>query len=293
MKGVIKVFGSNIPTLPLVKLLSRLPMMITYQFDYSEQTRKNTLTGLRYWLAPLLERLAISPADLVLVTTGWLEDKIQRVYYKKTVLLPNWVDLGTLQQTCGNKTRNEKMILYAGRLHWSKGVSILLYAFSQVKRRHPEALLVICGEGEQRRSLEELVKSLGTNGVEFRGSLPNDEVLQLMSRAAICVLPTLTMEGHPKVLIEAMACGAACVATDVPGNREVLADGQTGIIVPPSDVEALSNILQLLLSDYSLRDRLGRSAQVEALRYNFSTIVSQEMQVLSALSGAVSGANVG
>ena len=62
MRGVIRVIGSNIPTLAAVKLLSRCPMMVTYQWDYSGQTMKNERRGLKYWLAPLLERAALMPA---------------------------------------------------------------------------------------------------------------------------------------------------------------------------------------------------------------------------------------
>jgi len=284
MKGVIKVFGSNIPTLPLMKLLSRCPMMVTYQWDYAEVTRKNERTRLKYWLAPILEMLALRPADLVLVTATWLQDKIHRVYRKKTVLLPNWVDLSVLDQGGEEKTRDKKLIVFAGRLHWAKGVNVLLEAFAYVKQQYSDALLMVCGEGEERNSLENQVKSLHVEGVEFTGRFPNSEVLRLMSRAAIFVLPTLTMEGHPKALIEAMACGAACVATNVQGNKEIIIDGETGLLVPAYDVETLSNVLERLLNDKSLRARLGQAAQVEARRYSFSSIVPREVETLASLA---------
>ncbi len=283
MKGVIKVFGSNIPSLPLVRLLSGKPMMVTYQWDYAEQTRKNERTGLKHWLAPLLERLALCPADLVLVTAGWLEDKVRRCYHKKAVLLPNWVDLGALPQTSVDKIRNGTMILYAGRLHWSKGVNVLLDAFAKVKQQHPGAMLVICGEGEQRRSLEEQAKLLGTNNVEVQGRLSNARVLQLMSTAAIFVLPTLTMEGHPKALIEAMACGCACIASDVPGNRDLISHEQNGMLVPANHVDSLSEAICQLIGDEELRKRLGNQASLDAAKFEFSPIVTQEIHILLSL----------
>ena len=283
MKGVIKVFGSNIPTLPLVRWLSGRPMMVTYEWDYSRGTRLNEKTGLKHWLAPVLERLALATADLVLVTTEWLGDKVRNVYHKRTVLLPNWVDLRQVETQDGATARSDCIVLYAGRLHWIKGVDVLVEAFAQAKRHQPQARLVICGTGEEEERLRVQVKSLGLAGVEFRGRVPNAEVLRLMSSAAVSVLPTLTMEGHPKALIEAMACGAACVASDVPGNRDVIANGETGILVPPSDVGALSRVLERLLSDRPLRDRLGQAARVEASRYSFSDIVPRDVQALAAL----------
>ena len=284
MKGVIKVFGSNIPTLPLVKLLSGRPMMVTYQFDYARQTQKNEPKGLKHWLPPFLERLALSPADLVLVTADWLEEKAQRVYHKKTVLLPNWVDVGVLEQVGTDKTRDEKTVLYAGRLHWSKGINILIDAFVKVKQRHPDAMLTICGEGEERERLEAQVKSLSLNDVQFRGGVPNAEVLRLMSKAAVFVLPTLTMEGHPKALIEAMACGAACVASSVAGNRSVIVHGENGLLVPPNDSARLADVLSRLLDDKTLRTRLGWKARENALQYNFNAVVSSEMHILLSLA---------
>jgi len=283
MKGVIKVFGSNIPTLPLVKLLSRRPMIVTYQFDYAEQTRKNERTGLKHWLAPLLERFALSPADLVVVTAGWLEDKVRRVYHKETVLLPNWVDMSVLEQVGVGEARDEAMILYCGRLHWSKGVNVLLSAFAGIKRQYPDARLVICGEGEEREDLEGQTKSLGVDSVEFQGRLPNSEVLRLMSAAAIFVLPTLTMEGHPKALIEAMACGAACIASNVPGNSDVIMDGETGLLVPPGNVDALAGTLNRLIKDSYLRKRLSSNAQRDAHAFDFLNVVPADMKIIQSM----------
>lgn len=292
MNGVIKVFGSNIPTLPLVKLFSGRPMMVTYQWDYANQTRLNEKTGLKYWFAPILEWLALSKADLVLVTADWLKSKVAKLYRKKTVLLPNWVDPAA-DGPSGSRTRKEKMILYAGRLHRTKGVDVLIEAFARIKARYQNISLVICGEGERRESLERQAKARNIRGVEFRGRLPNAEALDLMGRAAVFVLPTLTMEGHPKALIEAMACGAACVATHVPGNKDVLVDGKTGLLVPPANAGALADALDRLLGDDDLRERLAHSAWVEAKRYCFSGIVPKEVHVLRLMHDAGRSADGG
>ena len=239
-----------------------------------------------------MERLALQAADLVLVTTPTLEAKARQVYHKPTVLSPNWVDIEQCR-LASNDGRNPHLILYAGRLHKIKGVDVLIDAFARIKQHHPKASLVICGVGEEQKRLEAQVKSLGVDSVEFRGRVPNAEVLRLMGKAAVFVLPTLTMEGHPKALIEAMACGAACVVSDVPGNRDMIADEQIGILVPPCDVEALSRVLDRLLGDRSLQDRLGRNAQIKASDYSFSEIVSQEIRTLAALGGIGMGRNSG
>jgi len=281
MKGVIKVFGSNIPTLPIVKLLSSSKMMVTYQWGYAEQSRLCKKRDLRYWLGRPLEWLALRPADIVSVTTKRLEAYVEETYRKKTILLPNWVDFEQIKKI--PLSRNKELVLYAGRLHKIKGVDYLIKAFSIVKEAHPKAKLIICGTGKEIGKLQRMVQELGVRDVEFTGSVPNKQVLALMKSAAIFVLPTVTMEGHPKALIEAMACGASCVVSDVPGNEDIIVNGHTGILVPASNINALSNALEILLANQSLRDRLGQAAQLEAYKYSFSRIVSREIRVLTAL----------
>lgn len=285
MKGVIKVFGSNIPTLPLVKLLSRCPMMVTYQFDYAENTRRSERLHFRHWLALAMEKLALGPADLVLVTTTLLEKKVREVHHKKTVFLPNWVDLDAVEHLDIKTSRCDDMILYAGRLHPIKGIDILIRAFAAIRQQYPNVKLVICGVGQEREKLNSLVESLELEGVEFRGALPNSQVLQLMNKATIFVLPTMTMEGHPKALIEAMSCGATCIASDVPGNQHVIRDGKTGLLVPPANVEFLAQAIKCLLDDATLRQRLSTSAQVDAATFSFASIVPKEIQTLYSMVG--------
>jgi glycosyltransferase involved in cell wall biosynthesis len=178
------------------------------------------------------------------------------------------------------------MILYAGRLHPSKGVDVLIRAFARIKPGFPNARLLICGDGEERARLEALAASLNVSDVELRGVVPNAQILRMMAQAAIFVLPTITMEGHPKALIEAMASGVACIVSDVPGNREMVEPERTALIVPPKDVHALACALERLLGDRALRGILGENAREEAKRFNWINVVSCEINVLSALAGS-------
>jgi glycosyltransferase involved in cell wall biosynthesis len=280
---VIKVFGSSIPTLILVRALSRCPMMVTYQWDYARQTQLNEGRKWKGRLAPLTERLALRPADLVLVTTPWLEERVRTLYKKETVLLPNWVDFDRIEEIARSVDREDNLIFYAGRLHWSKGVDRLLDAYASLVRRHPRARLIICGEGEKRRELETQRDARGLAGAEFAGKIPQADVLAWMSRASVVVLPTLTMEGHAKSLIEAMACRAACVVSDVPGNTELIRHGKDGLLVSPGNVEAMAEAIESLLADPALRRRLGEEAGRAAAGFAFSSIVPREIAVLNSL----------
>jgi glycosyltransferase involved in cell wall biosynthesis len=278
MAGVIKVFGSSLMALGLIKRLAGRPVMVTYEWDYAEQTRRSEKNPLRRWLAPWVERLGIGPADLVATTTGWLQAKIAREYHKPTVVLPEWVDLDLNSEA---PARDSATILYAGRLHWSKGVDVLLAAFEQAARLHPNAQLVICGAGPDRERLEALARPIPR--VSFRGMLPNTEVVRLLRSAAISVLPTVSMEGQPKALLEALKCGAACIATSVPGSQELIEAGQTGLLVPPNDAAALAEALDRLLADDALRARLGQRAAEQAAQFDFDLVLRQDLQALHGL----------
>jgi glycosyltransferase involved in cell wall biosynthesis len=280
MHGLIKVVGSNIPTLPLVKRLAHRPMLVGYSYDYANQTQMGTRNPIQWLLAPLMERLALAPADLVLVSAEWLGQKVRTVYHKPTLLLPNWVDTPDFGEA--PEQRDHWLVVFAGRLHWTKGVNLLIGAYAQARRQFPKARLVICGYGEESEGLQAQADQLGLSDIELRGSVPHEEVLRLMGRAGIFVLPTLTMEGHPKALIEAMACGAAIVASDVPGNRDDIRSGENGLLVPPGDASALAAALGRLLADEAYCAELGRQAALDARQYAFGPIVRREVEALLA-----------
>lgn len=284
MRGVIKVFGSNVPVLPLVKILSNCPIMVTFQYDNStlmEQTYgKMAIITI---LSKLMDYLSLKSADLVLVTTSLLELKVKHSYKKPTVLLPNWVDVRACIDVLQNNLRQSRKIIFAGRLNKIKGVDVLIRAFAEVKKSYPEASLDICGIGEERESLEELKNTLRIVDVKFTGSILNAEILKKMATASIFILPTVASEGHPKALIEAMACGDVCIATNVPGNRDVIIDSENGLLVPPNDVQVLSKSIKEIFTDDALRLRLSHNAQLFAVKYDLRKIVPEEIKVLLAL----------
>lgn len=286
MQGVVKVVGSNIPTLFLVKWLSKSPMVVTYQFDYAGFAELTYGKGLRAIISRYMEKLALKPADLILVTTPSLEAKIKSSYNKPTALIPNWVTVEEIHHI-DFSDRDFNMILYAGRLHRTKGVNVLIEAVAHCVNIRPSSIrLVICGAGEDRVHLEKLSHSLQVK-TEFQGSLPNSEILHLMSKSAIFVLPTLTAEGHPKALIEAMACGMACVVSDVEGNNDLIQNGKNGLIVPANNVDALSIAINKLLNDPALIYDLGVNAKKDSQVFDFHSVVSKEIQIFLSLSNKI------
>ncbi len=149
------------------------------------------------------------------------------------------------------------LAVYCGRLVPEKRVDALLAAWRRVCRSHPDAHLLVLGDGPDARSL----RTAAGPRVVFRGDV--SEVAPHLRAADLFVLPSRT-EGLSNALLEAMASGLAVVATEVGGAREVLGEGACGRLVPAGDGDALALALDSLLADGAARERLGRAARERA-----------------------------
>jgi glycosyltransferase involved in cell wall biosynthesis len=154
-------------------------------------------------------------------------------------------------------------VAFVGRMLRRKGV---LDAIAAVRRLRVQGLaieLVLAGptDPDNRDSLSAaaLAALTGEPGVEWLGRV--EDVRAVWRRAAIAVLPSTYGEGVPKALIEAAACGRAIVATDMPGCREAVRAGETGLLVPPYDIDALAEALAALASDPARRQAMGRAGR--------------------------------
>ncbi|MBX2990058.1 MAG: glycosyltransferase [Bacteroidetes bacterium] len=168
-----------------------------------------------------------------------------------------------------------------------KGHSTLIEALNQM----PDAHLLLAGmplDAEYVQSLHAQVKKYGLEGhVHFLGAVA--DVPALLSETDIFVLPTWAkwrMEGCPVALLEAMSCGRACIATDIPGSRDLIENGRSGLLVPPENPAALSHALTTLIENPSLRMRLGEAARERVLKhYTIEHEVAAHEQMYSELLG--------
>jgi glycosyltransferase involved in cell wall biosynthesis len=174
--------------------------------------------------------------------------------------LPNGVDTRRfspstqeekLQQRDRLGIRFQRVILHVGRHVALKGGDILIRAFAQAKASLPvNTGLLFLGEGEQTETWKQLARELGVGAaVQFAGTSGEPEAYYRAADAF--VLPSLN-EGMPNALLEAMACGLPCVASDTGGIRDVLAEQFAGQLVTPGDVDALAAALIRLLQPIPL-----------------------------------------
>lgn len=212
-------------------------------------------------------------ADHVVVTAEWMRETVASrhgIDAKRVSVVPNYVD--TTRYRPPEAPRRGNRVAFVGRLAAQKNVELLLEA--------AEGLGVgidVVGDGPLRSELEAGARASGLDAA-FHGNVDGDRVAAIVREATVFVLPS-RYEGHPKALLEAMACGTPCVATDVSGIREVLRHGETGWLVDETS-GALRAELARVLGDAELRGRVGRAARafVEE-KFSLDRVVSLELAV--------------
>ena len=169
---------------------------------------------------------------------------------------------------------DQHLIVYMGRLRTVKGVEFGIRAFATALEQLPNIRMVLAGEGDQRNFLGSLVSELGiSEQVEFLGV--RNDVPELLGAADSVLMPSLT-EGFPRTAIEAMAAGKPVIATNVGGTPEAVIDGETGILVPARDSDALSAAIVRLVGDTDLQARLAQAGRKRAEKnYSVDRYVSR------------------
>lgn len=153
-----------------------------------------------------------------------------------------------------------------------KGHAALLDAMARIRRRLPQARLLLVGDGEERASLEARCRALGVHdAVHFAGF--QADVPAWLSAFDLFVLPSLSGEGSPAAVKEAMAAGVPVVCFDVEGIREIVEDGVSGRVVPLGDAQALAEAAADLAERADLRESLALRARRAAERFSMAAMV--------------------
>jgi colanic acid/amylovoran biosynthesis glycosyltransferase len=164
-----------------------------------------------------------------------------------------------------------KQLVCTGRMVAAKGHRILLEALAPLVAEGVELTCTLIGDGPERRSLEALSSRLGiSRQVRFLGAQAHHATLAEVAQADVFVLASFA-EGLPVALMEAMALGVPCVSTTIAAIPELIEDGENGLLVSPSNVQALSGALRRLAEDADFRRKLGQRARVTAeAHYNLA-----------------------
>jgi glycosyltransferase involved in cell wall biosynthesis len=238
---------------------------------------------------PFLMRITYPHADHVLaVSRGVAESVAETLAIDPDTIhiFPNGIDIQHIYEQARDdvehpwlRERDVPVVLAVGRLVLQKGYSDLLHAFALLTERI-QARLIILGEGPLRKELEAITFKLKINDiVDLPGFQPNP--FAFIGRANLFVLSSL-YEGFGIVLLEAMACGTPVVSTDCQsGPREVLADGEAGLLVPVGDPHALAASMWRVLTDSSLAKRLKQAGKEQAEIFSIDNIADRFLGLVS------------
>lgn len=225
--------------------------------------------------AKQIEHKVFDAADAIVVTTPMMADSVlQRLpeASAKIHLLPNYVETERFQPL---KAEPEFDVIFVGRLEPQKNIAALLGALAELDT----TTAAIVGTGSLEAELRHQFSSL-QDRVTWFGNVPNSDLPALINRSKIFVLLS-HYEGHPKALIEAMACGSAVIGSNSPGIREVITHGETGYLTE-TDSQRVRAAIQTLLSDQTLREKFGQNARMFALNhYSLDTIGQKELQLIN------------
>jgi len=173
----------------------------------------------------------------------------------KITILPNSVK--DYSASLNDIAVDKESLLYVGRLHASKGVSVLINAFSQILKNYPNLHLDIIGQGPLFSDLIELTNALGiANNVSFLGEKNKEAVLRAYKKSYVTIIPSYS-EAFGFTVIEAMSTGTCVVGANNTGIKEIIEHGKTGLLFETGNPEALSEQLERLLLDVDFRNNIS------------------------------------
>lgn len=276
-------FCDRTNVLTLTAMLGRsMPIIVSERSDPHAQQMPAPWAQLRRRLYRRAAAIVVLTPQAAETAASW--SPRPPVVIPGAIRLPPPAEDGDEDEPARGDADRPQTVIGVGRLEAEKGFDRLIDAFARVAPLHPQWRLVIYGEGSLRTSLESRRDRLGlAERVEFPGWV-NPPIWPVYRRAALFVLSS-RYEGFPSALLEAMACGPACIAFDCPsGPGAIICHGEDGLLVPADDVEALAAAIERCIADPELRAALSRRAAQSVRRFSWPAMVDAYETLLQEVS---------
>lgn len=257
-------------------------LLVHHLFGATAFREANPLLATATWLFERVVPSVYRGLPCVAVSRSTREDLARRgLDPSRVTVIRNGVDLDGLAPAAARFA--DPTVVYLGRLKRYKRVDLVLRAVAKLRERGTRARMIVAGRGDARPTLEDTARRLGIDdGVHFAGFVPDEQKNELLSRSWVHAL-TSPKEGWGITSIEASACGTPTVASDSPGLRETVRHGETGLLVPHGDVDALASALGRVLNP-ATRDRMGVAARAMAQRYTWDGVADAFEELLSSVA---------
>jgi len=257
-------------------------LLVHHLFGATAIRDANPLLGIATWLFERIIPAVYRGLPCVAVSDSTRADLARRgLDPARVAVIRNGVELEGLGPAAARFP--DPTIVYLGRLQRYKRIDLVLQAVARLRGTGANVRMVVAGKGDARAHLEETVRRLEIGDrVHFAGFVPDEGKRELLSRSWVHAL-TSPKEGWGITSIEASACGTPTVASDSPGLRETVRHGETGLLVPHGDVEALAAALEGALEPAN-RDRMGRAARDMAQQYTWEGVADAFEDLLNGLA---------
>jgi glycosyltransferase involved in cell wall biosynthesis len=258
------------PAVLIAKLYGK-PVLLNYHSGEAED-------HLRRW--PLSTKLIFGLADRVVAPSLYLVG----VFAQFGIEAEAVSNTAPLERFAFRERRPLRPTLLSNRnLESHYNVADTLRAFALIERHMPNARLIVAGDGGERARLQALAAKLELKRVEFVGATPHDRMPELYDRADIFVNSSL-VDNMPLSLIEAFACGLAVVSSNAGGIPQIVTDGETGLLFPRGDYEALAANVVRLLEDQNLAMELIRRARAACRQYTWTATRGSWLRIYTDLA---------
>jgi glycogen(starch) synthase len=241
-----------------------------------------------------VERWMANRADRVVVCSHYMRDHVADVYdleEQRVTVIPNGIDpldLQPVEDLDALRARfakpGERLVILIGRLVYEKGFQLALEALPGVIGRLGDVRFLVAGSGTHEAELRRQATELGLDPHgSFLGWIGDDVLHSLYRIADLCVVPSL-YEPFGLVALEAMASGCPCIVADTGGLREIVPeDERVGLRFNGGDAEHLATMVERLLTDDRLRDRLVAEASEHVLRFDWADVARQTAALYAGL----------
>jgi glycosyltransferase involved in cell wall biosynthesis len=232
------------------------------------------------WLAEKLIPAAYARVPMLTISPSTRDDLVERGVGRARIwVVPPGVDQSTHRPPDDGLSR-EPLVLWVGRLEPYKRADLMIDAMNEVCAAVPEARLVIVGAGSARETLEARARGLGLSSrVQFTGFVSEEEKIAWIGKAGVLV-QTSEKEGWGMTVIEGNVCNTPAVASDVPGLRDSVQHGVSGLLVPYGDRAALAAAVVRVLTDRALRETLVRDGRTWGERFDWDTVADDTARLV-------------
>jgi len=243
------------------------------------------LFALSHSLGKALKRLVLAHSQAITVVSHAMREKVLElgIDAAKVQVISMGVDLQTIfVPPPPGSQRQPYSLLFVGRLVEKKGLAYLLAALPFLSSRYPSLQLTVVGSGAEENSLKQQVIALNLSAqVSFLGAVTNQQLPRWYQTTSVVIFPSIVAadgdtEGFGLVLVEALGCECAVIATDLPAMQDILTSGETAVIVPSKNAQRLAEAIDWLWKNDLERERLGQQGRQSVLGYYDWSVVAEK-----------------